>query len=75
MSDTQISWITSLLSLGGLVRTILAGTLADILVRKNFLLALAVPQLVSSSINKPDHFKRIHTHTNFQLIFILLCPW
>lgn len=48
MSDTQISWITSLLGLGGLVGSILAGSLADIFGRKKTLLALAIPQLVRS---------------------------
>lgn len=47
MTDSQISWITSLLGLGGLIGTIVSGFLADIIGRKKILLALAVPQLVS----------------------------
>ncbi len=46
MSDSQISWITSLLGLGGLTGTILTGAVADIFGRKKTLLALTLPQLV-----------------------------
>lgn len=46
MTDLQIAWITALLCAGGLVGSLVAGTLADIFGRKKTLLALVFPQLV-----------------------------
>jgi len=47
MSDSEISWITSLLSAGGLLGTLCTGTFADSYGRKKTLLVLAFPQLAS----------------------------
>lgn len=44
----EIAWIGSVLGIGGLIGTILVGWIADHIGRKNSLLALAVPQIVSS---------------------------
>lgn len=44
----EIAWIGSILGIGGLIGTILVGWIADHIGRKNSLLALAVPQIVSS---------------------------
>lgn len=46
MTDSQISWITSLLGLGGLFGTVISGTFADIFGRKK-ILCLSLLQTVS----------------------------
>lgn len=43
----EIAWIGSILGIGGLFGTVLVGWLADRIGRKNSLLAMAVPQIVS----------------------------
>lgn len=48
LNMNEIAWIGSVLGIGGLIGTILVGWIADHIGRKNSLLALAVPQIVSS---------------------------
>lgn len=47
MYEHEIGWIASMLGIGGLAGTIVAGWMADRFGRKNSLLAMAVPQIVS----------------------------
>lgn len=44
---SEIAWVGSILGIGGLVGTVLVGWIADQCGRKNSLLAMAVPQIVS----------------------------
>lgn len=46
MTDSQISWIASLLGLGGLFGTLVGGFLCDTIGRKKTLLASVLPQMV-----------------------------
>ena len=43
----EIAWIGSIVGIGGLVGTVVVGWIADRIGRKNSLLAMAVPQIVS----------------------------
>lgn len=45
----QLGWIASMLGIGGLVGTILAGWMAERIGRKYALLSMAVPQIVSEN--------------------------
>lgn len=61
----EIAWIGSVLGIGGLIGTILVGWIADRIGRKNSLLALAVPQIVSSMLIsnlQVSHTNKLHLH-------------
>lgn len=45
---SQIAWVGSILGVGGLVGTIIMGWFADQYGRKNSLLAMVIPQIVSA---------------------------
>lgn len=64
LSMNEIAWIGSVLGIGGLIGTILVGWIADRIGRKNSLLALAVPQIVSSMLM-----------SNFQVFLPTNCIW
>jgi len=59
LSDTEISWIASLLGLGGLAGTIFSGSLGDLLGRKKTLFMLALPQLVSISFYRCTEYYNV----------------
>lgn len=44
----EIAWIASILGIGGLIGTVVVGWLAERVGRKSSLLAMAVPQIVST---------------------------
>lgn len=43
----ELAWIGSILGIGGLFGTVIVGWICDCIGRKNSLLALAIPQIVS----------------------------
>lgn len=51
MEMSYLSWVSSMLGIGGVVGTIAAGLMADRFGRKYTLLAAAIPQIVSESKN------------------------
>lgn len=71
LSNLQISWITSLLSLGGLVGGLIAGSLADVFGRKRTLLALAFPQIVSLSAFLTNSVRCRQPHVTFEREMII----
>lgn len=47
LSMDELAWIGSILGIGGLFGTVIVGWICDCVGRKNSLLALAIPQIVS----------------------------
>lgn len=48
VSMSEIAWIGSIIGIGGLIGTIVMGWFADQFGRKNSMLAMAIPQIVST---------------------------
>lgn len=48
MSSDQISWIASTLCIGGVVGTIIFGSIVDVWGRKRVMICMAIPQLVAN---------------------------
>lgn len=66
----EIAWIGSILGIGGLVGTVALGWIADRVGRKNSLLALAVPQIVSIFNNSNNKNTRIYL---LKMIYNSIC--
>lgn len=65
----EIAWIGSIVGIGGLVGTVVVGWIADRIGRKNSLLAMAVPQIVSEFKVKINYLnQRLNMYCNVSLL-------
>lgn len=77
---SEIAWIGSIIGIGGLIGTIVMGWFADQFGRKNSMLAMAIPQIVSTETRSPpplycaDYKQYIFQHSTYfnQAAFVFL---
>lgn len=74
---SEIAWIGSIIGIGGLIGTIVMGWFADQFGRKNSMLAMAIPQIVSTETRSPpplycaDYKQYIFQHSIHLQFYIL----